>query len=158
MDRPRDGPVYGRTLTNLADVFKIRLNDAAINRISEISLQLFLSMSLMSMQLWLVAQAFGPLIVLLMAQMLVISLFTVFVVFRLMCKDYDASVIAAGFLGLGLGLGATPVAIANMQALTAKYVPSPKAFLVVPLVGAFFIDISNAAVIKSFLSLPLLQF
>ena len=89
----------------------------------------------MSMQLWLVAQAFGPLIVLLMAQMLVISLFAVFVVFRLMGKDYDASVIAAGFLGLGLG--ATPVAIANMQALTAKYAPSPKAFLVVPLVGAF---------------------
>ena len=87
-------------------------------------------------------------------QMTVITVFTVFILFRVMGRDYDASVIAAGFTGLGLG--ATPVGIANMTAVTGKYGPSPKAFLVVPLVGAFFIDIVNAIVIKSFAALPLL--
>ena len=72
----------------------------------------------------------------------------VFVVFRAMGRNYDACVISAGFVGLGLG--ATPVAIANMGALTTRFGPSPKAFLVVPLVGAFFIDILNALVIKLF--------
>ena len=78
-----------------------------------------------------------------------------FIVFRMMGRDYDAAVIVAGFTGLGMG--ATPVGIANMNAITSKYAPSPKAFLVVPLVGAFFIDIVNALVIKMFLALPLLQ-
>ena len=72
----------------------------------------------------------------------------VFLVFRAMGRDYDASVISAGFVGLGLG--ATPVAIANMDAVTRRFGPSPKAFLVVPLVGAFFIDILNALIIKLF--------
>jgi ESS family glutamate:Na+ symporter len=84
-----------------------------------------------------------------MAQMLVITLFAVFVVFRVMGRDYDACVISAGFVGMGLG--ATPVAIANMDAVTSRFGPSPKAFLVVPLVGAFFIDIMNALVIKGFI-------
>jgi len=77
------------------------------------------------------------------------------VVFRIMGKTYDAAVICAGFTGLGLG--ATPVAIANMSAITSKYGPSFKAFLVVPLVGAFFIDLVNALVIKIFLALPVIQ-
>ena len=72
-----------------------------------------------------------------------------------MGKDYDAAVICAGFTGLGLG--ATPVAIANMNAITSKYGPSLKAFLVVPLVGAFFIDLVNALVIKFFIGLPIIQ-
>ena len=72
-----------------------------------------------------------------------------------MGQNYDACVVAAGFAGLGMG--ATPVGIANMNAVTAKYGPSPKAFLVVPLVGAFFLDIVNALVIKTFLALPLMQ-
>jgi len=76
-------------------------------------------------------------------------------VFRVMGRDYDAAIISSGFAGLGLG--ATPVAIGNMQAVTSKHGPSPKAFLVVPLVGAFFIDIANALVIKFFLGLPVFQ-
>ena len=72
-----------------------------------------------------------------------------------MGRDYDAAVISGGFVGLGLG--ATPVAIANMGAITDKYGPSFKAFLIVPLVGAFFIDLLNAMVIKFFIGLPLLQ-
>jgi len=112
-------------------------------------------MSLMSMQLWVLSQAVGPILLILMAQVLVMTIFTIYIIFRVMGKDYDASVIASGFAGLGLG--ATPVGIANMNAITTKYGPSPKAFLVIPLVGAFFIDIVNALVIKFFASLPIIS-
>jgi len=139
----------GILITNLADVFKFRMSTASIERFGEISLSIFLSMSLMSMQLVTLLDAFGPIMVVVIAQMLVITIFVMFIVFRLMGRDYDAAVICAGFAGLGLG--ATPVAIANMSAITSRYGPSAKAFLVVPLVGAFFIDIMNAVVIKFFL-------
>ena len=81
------------------------------------------------------------------------ALFAYWVVFRIIGKDYDASVITAGVVGFGLG--ATPVGIANMRAVTGKYGPSPKAFLVVPLIGAFFLDIINAFVIQMYLALPI---
>jgi ESS family glutamate:Na+ symporter len=145
----------GILLTNLADILKFEVNAASINRAGEVSLHLFLAISLMSIQLWQLASAIGPLLFILMAQMLVVSVLAVFLVFRFTGRDYDASVIAAGFMGLGLG--ATPVAMANMQALTSRYGPSTKAFIVVPIVGAFFIDLSNAIVIKAFASLPLLR-
>ena len=145
----------GIIITNSADALKFELNTRAIERFGEISLQLFLSMSLMSMQLWVLAQAVGPILLVLSAQILVMTLFAVVIVFRVMGRDYDASVIAAGFTGLGLG--ATPVGIANMNAITSKYAPSPKAFLVIPLVGAFFIDIVNALVIKYFAGLEIMS-
>ena len=87
--------------------------------------------------------------VVLMAQMIVITLFAVVIVFRVMGRTYDACVMSAGFLGPGLA--ATPVAIANMDAVTERFGPSPQAFLVIPLVGAFFVDILNAATIKFFI-------
>ena len=80
------------------------------------------------------------------------ALFAIFVTFRVMGRNYDAVVLAAGHCGFGLG--ATPTAIANMQAVTQRYGPSHIAFLVVPMVGAFFIDIANAIVIKLYLALP----
>jgi ESS family glutamate:Na+ symporter len=147
--------MIGILITNSADLFKLQLNTNVIDRAAEISLQIFLSMSLMSMQLWVLSQAVGPILLILTAQVLVMTVFTVYIVFRVMGKDYDASVIASGFAGLGLG--ATPVGIANMNAITTKYGPSPKAFLVIPLVGAFFIDIVNALVIKFFASLPIIS-
>lgn len=145
----------GIVLTNLADLAKLKIHVPSINRAGELSLHLFLAMSLMSVQLWLLADAIGVLLIILMAQMLVITTLAVFFVFRFTGRDYDAAVIASGFMGLGLG--ATPVAMANMQALTSRYGPSTKAFIVVPLVGAFFMDLSNAVVINLFTSLPLLQ-
>ena len=87
----------------------------------------------------------------LILQILLMTMFAIWVVFKIMGSDYDAVVIASGFAGLGLG--ATPVAIANMNAVTSVYGPSTKAFLVVPLVGAFFIDILNAGVINFFIRL-----
>ncbi len=141
----------GIAITNLSDVLKFEIHPVTISKFGEIALNVFLAMSLMSMQLWSLAAAVGPILVVLMAQMLVITVIVVFVVFRTMGRNYDACVISAGFVGLGLG--ATPVAIANMDALTTRFGPSPKAFLVVPLVGAFFIDILNALVIKFFVGL-----
>jgi len=119
--------------------------------ISDLSLGLFLAMSLMSLQLWTLAGLGGPILIILGFQVLVIVLFVIFIVFRVMGKDYDAAVMSAGYAGLGLG--ATPTAIANMTAVTKRFGDSAKAFLVVPLVGAFFIDISNAFIIKFFLDL-----
>ena len=147
--------LVGIAITNLSDKLKRPLDQDAFQKTGEISLQLFLAMSLMSMDLSSLVGAFGPIFVVLSIQILVISVFAVFIVFRIMGRDYDAAVIAGGFCGLGMG--ATPVAIANMNAVTLKYGPSFKAFLIIPLVGAFFVDILNAIIIKFFLGLPMMQ-
>jgi ESS family glutamate:Na+ symporter len=147
--------LIGIVISNVADTFKIKLDPVARERASELSLQLFLAMSLMSMQLWVLAGAVGKILIVLFAQMTIITLFATWIVFRVMGRNYDAAVIVAGFAGLGMG--ATPVGIANMNAITSKYGPSPKAFLIVPLVGAFFLDIVNALVIKTFLAAPFMQ-
>ena len=141
----------GILITNLADLCKAPINASATNRIGEVSLYIFLSMSLMNMQLWLLAESIGPLMLVLAAQVAMIVVFTILLVFWVMGRSYDAAVICAGFIGMGLG--ATPVAMANMQSITSRYGPSVKAFLIVPLVGAFFIDISNAVLIEAILSL-----
>ena len=147
--------MVGIIITNGADLLKIELSDVALERCGELSLQLFLCMSLMSIQLWTLAQAIGPILLVLGAQIVVITGFTTWIVYRVMGRDYDAAVITSGFVGLGLG--ATPVGIANMNAVTSKYRPSPKAFLVIPLVGAFFIDLVNALIIKFFAALPMMS-
>lgn len=118
--------------------------------LSDFSLGLFLAMSLMSLQLWTLVDLAGPILLLLIAQVLVISMFTVFIVFRVLGKTYDAAIMSAGYAGLALG--ATPTAIANMTAVTQKYGASPQAFIVVPLIGAFFIDIANAVIIQTVLN------
>lgn len=141
--------LVGIAITNLSGVSRLEIHPDTSEKFGEVALNIFLAMSLMSMQLWTLASAFGPIFIVLVVQMLVITLVAVFIVFRLLGRDYDAGVISAGFVGLGLG--ATPVAIANMDAVTRRFGPSPKAFLVVPLVGAFFIDILNALTIKLFI-------
>jgi ESS family glutamate:Na+ symporter len=118
--------------------------------LSDFSLGLFLAMSLMSLQLWTLIDLAVPILLLLLAQVIVISFFSIFVVFRALGKTYDAAVISAGYVGLGLG--ATPTAVANMTAVTKQYGASPQAFIVVPLIGAFFIDITNAVIIQSMLN------
>lgn len=142
----------GIILTNLMDILKIKPSISSIGLCSDVSLQLFLAMSLMSMQLWTLSAALGPILVVLAVQVLVMAIFARFVIFRVIGKNYDAVVMSAGFCGLGLG--ATPVGIANMRAVTSKFGASPTAFLVVPLVGAFFLDIANALIIQGFILLP----
>jgi ESS family glutamate:Na+ symporter len=148
--------LVGILITNFTDRVNRPLRQGDFDKTGEICLQLFLAMSLMSMDLSSLGGAFGIIFVTLSVQILVITLFAVYIIFRVMGKDYDAAVIAGGFCGLGMG--ATPVAIANMNAVTHKHGPSFKAFLVIPLVGAFFIDIFNALIIKFFLGLPMMQF
>lgn len=147
--------MVGIVITNLADRFKRPLPAGQFDKVGEVSLQLFLAMSLMSMDLASLAASFGTIFFVLMIQVIVITLFAVLVIFRVMGRDYDAAVIVGGFCGLGMG--ATPVAIANMSAVTRKYGPSFKSFLVIPLVGAFFIDLLNALIIKFFIGLPFMQ-
>lgn len=126
--------------------FKIKMFDRCIDVFGNASLTLFLSMALMSLQLWLLADLAGPLVVILIVQTLVLALYLYFVTFRVMGKSYDAAVLCAG--QCGVNLGATPTAIANIQAVTNTYGPSHKAFLIIPLTGAFFVDIVNAIVIQ----------
>lgn len=123
-----------------------------VSVLGNVSLSLFLAIALMSLKLWDLAALALPFLLILAAQTLVMALFAIFVTFRVMGSNYDAAVLAAGHCGFGLG--ATPTAIANMQAVTQRYGPSQIAFLVVPMVGAFFIDIINVVVIKLYLALP----
>jgi ESS family glutamate:Na+ symporter len=118
--------------------------------LSDLCLSAFLAMSLMSLQLWAVLALGGPLLLLLLAQTLLIAAFVVIVVFNLMGRSYDAAVICAGYAGLALG--ATPTAIANMTAVAKTFGPSSRAFVIVPLIGAFFIDVANAVVIQTLVS------
>lgn len=136
-------------ITNIADGFKLTLSKNAVDIAQEISLQLFLCLSLMSMQLWILSSTLGPVLFVTLAQTILMIFFAIFIVFRFLGRDYQAAVISSGFVGLGLG--ATPVGIANMNAVTAKHGPSPRAFILVPLVGAFFLDLMNATIIQAFL-------
>lgn len=129
-----------------------RVFERAVSVLGNVSLSLFLAMALMSLKLWELASLALPMLAILLAQTLVMALYAIFVTYRVMGKNYDAAVLAAGHCGFGLG--ATPTAIANMQAITDRFGPSHLAFLVVPMVGAFFIDIVNAIVINLYLMLP----
>lgn len=123
----------------------------ALAVVSDFSLGLFIAMSLMGMQLWSIAKLAGPLLLLLAVQAAAAVLFIRFILFPLMGRDYLAAVLSAGFAGFALG--ATPTAIANMTAVTKTHGPAPTAFIILPLVGAFFVDITNAFVIQFFLNL-----
>lgn len=139
----------GIVVTNFADTIRRPLARATLDRFGDVSLHIFLAMSMMTIQLWALGNAASIILLVLLAQVLLMTMFAIWVVYRVMGRDYDAVVIATGFAGLGLG--ATPIAIANMNAVTARFGPSTKAFLIVPLVGAFFIDLLNAGTINFFI-------
>jgi ESS family glutamate:Na+ symporter len=121
----------------------------AIALIADLSLGTFLAMSLMSMQLWTLVELAGPIVGILTAQVIVAIAINLFVVFPAMGRNYDAAVVCAGFGGISLG--STPTAMANMSAVSKQYGASHLAFIIVPLVCAFFIDIVNAIFIPYFL-------
>ena len=122
-----------------------------INDLGGICLSLFLGMAMITLKLWELATLALPLVILLAAQTLLICVFTYFVIFNVMGRDYDAAVLSAGTCGFGMG--ATPNAMANMQALCDKYVPSVKAYLIIPLIGSLFADFLNSLVITLFINL-----
>jgi ESS family glutamate:Na+ symporter len=142
----------GVLIRNALDyVFRFEVFDRAIDVFGNAALSIYLAMALLSLKLWELSGLAGPLVVILGAQTIVMGLYAAFVTFRVMGRDYDAAVLSAGHCGFGMG--ATPTAVANMQAITNQYGPSHKAFLIVPMVGAFFIDLVNAAAIQIFLKI-----
>jgi ESS family glutamate:Na+ symporter len=138
-----------RNLDDRTGVF--RLSQRVIDDLGNVALSLFLVMALMTLRLWELAGLVIPLLVILAAQVMLVALLCLVAIPRLMGRDYDAAVMSSGFCGFMLGTTAN--AMANMGALVERYGPSPKAYLVVPLVGAFFIDFTNALLITAFLNL-----
>ncbi|MFD1451259.1 MULTISPECIES: sodium/glutamate symporter [Oceanobacillus] len=123
----------------------------SIGIIGDITLGIFLSMALMSIQLWEIVDLALPLLLIILVQVIFIALFSIFILFKMLGQNYDAAVMIGGFTGHGLG--ATPNAIANMDAVVSKFGPSRKAFLVVPLVGAFLIDVFAVPIIITTINL-----
>lgn len=122
-----------------------------INDLGGISLSLFLGMAMITLRLWELASLALPLFILLAAQVLLIIIFTYVIEFNIMGRDYDAAILVSGTCGFGTG--ATPNAMANMQAVCDQYVPSIKAYLLIPLVGSLFADFLNSLVITFFINL-----
>lgn len=137
-----------RNISDSTNGFKIYGEE--IDILGNISLSLFLAMALMALQLWQLADLALPLVVMLFAQTILMALFAYFVTFNLMGRDYEAAVIASA--NCGFGMGATPNAMANMEAIVSKFGPAPKAFFIVPLVGSLFIDFFNAGIITIFMN------
>ena len=134
----------------LTAAFKVNMFDRAIDVFGNASLSLFLSMALLNLKLWELTGLAGPVTIILAVQTVVMILYATFVTYVFMGRDYDSAVLAAGHCGFGLG--ATPTAVANMQSITQTFGPSHKAFLIVPMVGAFFVDLLNAAILSGFIS------
>lgn len=144
--------ICAAVVRNLDDGTRIlKLDQRIIDDLGTIALSLFLAMALMSLKLWELLDLALPMLVILAAQVATIAAFTVFVTFRFMGRDYDAAVMAGGHCGFGLG--ATPNAVANMRSIVERFGPAPRAFLVLPMVGAFFIDFSNALIITAYINL-----
>ena len=140
---------FGVILRNvLTNVFRFNMFDRAIDVFGNASLSLFLAMALLDLKLWQLTSLALPVTIILLVQVVVMALYATFVTYTLMGRDYDAAVLAAGHCGFGLG--ATPTAVANMQSVTERFGPSHKAFLIVPMVGAFLVDLINAGLLQTF--------
>lgn len=143
---------FGVLLRNvLTRGFSVNMFDRAIDVFGNASLSLFLGIALLNLKLWQLLDLALPMLIILAVQTFVMCSYAYFVTFRLMGSNYDAAVLSAGHCGFGMG--ATPTAVANMQSITERFGPSHKAFLIVPMVGAFFIDFINAFILTTFISL-----
>ena len=127
-----------------------RISPPVMDLIGNLSLLMFLAMALLNLKLWELAHLAAPLVAILAAQVLVLGVFVLLVSFPAMGRDYDSAVMASGLFGFAMGTIAN--ALTNMRALVERYGPAPRAFLVVPLVGAFFVDFTNALIITAFLN------
>ncbi|MDD6383378.1 MAG: sodium/glutamate symporter [Selenomonadaceae bacterium] len=139
-------------IRNIADYthsYKVYQRESEV--LGNLGLTIFLSCALMSLKLWQLTDLAIPMIVMLLSQILFIALFTNFVIFRFMGRNYEAAVMAAGTCGFGLG--ATPNAIANMSVMVERFGPAPTAFFVIPLVGALIVDFVNSSILTVFINL-----
>lgn len=138
-------------LRNLSDTTgKLTVVEDIVSLLGNACLTLYLSMALMGLRLWELANLALPMVVILIAQTALMALFAYFLVFFIMGRNYEAAVMASA--SCGFGMGATPNAIANMQAITSVYGPAPRAFFVVPLVGSLFVDFVNSAILTMFIN------
>lgn len=137
----------------LAPAVRIPVSDTSVDLVGSTALALFLAMTMATIRLWELTALAGPLMAIVIAQAVFSILYAAVVVYRVMGRNYEAAVATAGFLGFSMG--ATATAIANMKAVSNRYGPAPIAFLVVPLTGAFFIDLANALVLTGAISLPI---
>ncbi|MZQ99716.1 MAG: sodium/glutamate symporter, partial [Acidaminobacter sp.] len=138
-------------MRNISDIKKSwKTPEIEIEMIGGIALSLFLAMALSGLKLWELAELAVPMVVMLLAQTVLMAIYAIFVTFNVMGRDFNAAVITGGHCGFGMG--ATPNAIANMQAITGRFGPSPVAFFILPLVGSLFIDFFNAAIITTFMN------
>lgn len=141
----------GAVIRNLDDLTGLfGLSQRLIDDLGSVALSLFLALALMSLKLWELAGLAVPLAIILIVQLAVVALVAAVVVFRVMGRDYEAAVMSGGFVGFMLGTTAN--AMANMEAMVQRFGPAPRAFLVVPMVGAFFIDFANTILITLFLT------
>lgn len=144
------GPMFvAAIIRNISDIFYKEMPMKEIQVLESISLNLFLSIALISLKLWQLFGLAGPLTILLLAQVITTYLFIRFITFNVMGRNFDAAVIAAGHMGFGMG--ATPNALANMKSINDEFGYSKVAFLVVPIVGALFIDFFNISIITIFI-------
>lgn len=140
----------GVIVTNLIELRRMRpIDTETMDILGTVSLSLFLAMALMSLKLWNIFDLAIPFLIILLLQTVLIALFTYYVTFRIMGKNYDAAVISSGHCGFGLG--ATPTAVMNMGSIVNHFGPSPQAFMIVPIVGAFFIDMVNLLILQAYL-------
>jgi ESS family glutamate:Na+ symporter len=129
----------------------LKIDARAVDALGTIALALFLVIALMDLKLWELAGLAVPMLVILAVQVVVMIAYAVMVTFVLMGRDYEAAVTTSGHIGFGLGTTAN--AVANMEAMTEAYAPAPRSFLIVPVVGGFFIDVSNSLIINSSINL-----
>ncbi len=140
----------GVIITNTLELFNLRkLESETVDMVGTVSLSLFLAMALMTLKLWNILDLAVPFLIILAIQSVVIGLFSYYVTFKLMGSDYTGAVIAGGHCGFGLG--ATPTAVMNMGSIVNRFGPAPQAFMVVPIVGAFFIDIVNLIILQGYI-------
>jgi ESS family glutamate:Na+ symporter len=144
--------IVGIVVRNGASLFHARLHDAASELIGSVCLSLFLTWTMMTLDLGETARLAGPLLIILAAQAVLVAIWAIWVTFPALGRDYEGAVIAGAFCGFAMG--ATATAVANMQAVARRHGPAPQAFVVVPIVGGFFIDLMNLAVLTFFLLLP----
>ncbi|AOT68582.1 sodium/glutamate symporter [Geosporobacter ferrireducens] len=137
-----------RNLSDSTKIFEVHMDE--IDILGNISLSIFLSMALMGLKLWELADLAVPMLIMLVAQTTLMGLFAYFITFNLMGRDYEAAVLASGHCGFGMG--ATPNAIANMEVISGKFGAAPRAFFILPLIGSLFIDFANAGIITAFMN------
>lgn len=142
--------LVGAVIRNVMDAMQKEIPMEELGTLGGSCLSIFLGLAMIDMKLWQLAELALPLVVMLAAQTILMFVYAYFVVFNVLGRTYDAAVMTTGFCGFGMG--ATPNAMANMQAVTGQYGPAPTAYMVVPLVGSLFIDFCNASILTAFIN------